>query len=99
MEPLFLRTRRLERLGRLQKDHAPALTRGVKHGKDLFSGGCYVENYPMRTLCVITMALAAGAIRLQAQNSKRLDVENLFPNVAGGVTLVDPNDAGIPPGV
>jgi hypothetical protein len=53
----------------------------------------------MRTLCVITLALAAGAIELQAQNSKLIDVENLFPNVAGGVTLVDPNDAGIPAGV
>ena len=52
----------------------------------------------MRTMLITALALGAGAITLQAQDSLHIDVDNLFPNVGTGILLVDPNDFGVPPG-
>ena len=50
----------------------------------------------MRALIIATISLAAG---LHAQDSRRIDVKNLFPNVGTMIVWADPNDAGVPSGV
>src|SRR5215471_8613536 len=52
----------------------------------------------MRTL-IIALALGAGATTLSAQAVRHIDVENLFPSVGSAVIWVEPNGAGVPPGV
>src|SRR5262249_26078927 len=36
---------------------------------------------------------------LSAQAVRHIDVENLFPSVGSAIIWVEPNDAGVPPGV
>jgi hypothetical protein len=54
----------------------------------------------MRTL-IFTAAVMLGAasIDARAEDSRHIDVENLFPNVGATIVFVDPNDVGFPPGV
>src|SRR5215467_3694357 len=53
----------------------------------------------MRTMLITALALGAGAITLQAQDSLHIDVDNLFPNVGTGILVVDPNPFGVPEGI
>src|SRR5215831_7215087 len=53
----------------------------------------------MRTMLITALALWAGAITLQAQDSLHIDTDILFPNVGTGIVLIDPNDFGVPPGL
>jgi hypothetical protein len=52
----------------------------------------------MRTL-IIALALGARASTLSAQAVRHIDVENLFPSVGTAIIWVEPNGAGVPPGV
>jgi hypothetical protein len=52
----------------------------------------------MRAL-IIALALGAGATTISAQAVRHIDVENLFPSVGSAIIWVEPNDAGVPPGV
>ena len=49
----------------------------------------------MRTLFVVMLALPGP----MAAQERRIDVENLFPNVGATIVVADPNPAGVPPGV
>src|SRR5690242_11656428 len=53
----------------------------------------------MRTLLFIALALDTGAIAVRAQDLRHVDVQNLFPNVGAAIVWVEPNNAGVPPGV
>ena len=50
----------------------------------------------MRTLIIAAVTL--GTI-LYAQDSRHIDVKNLFPNVGTMIVWADPNDAGVPAGI
>jgi hypothetical protein len=52
----------------------------------------------MRTL-IIALVLAVDVATLSAQAVRHIDVENLFPNVGSAIIWVEPNNAGVPPGV
>jgi len=52
----------------------------------------------MRTL-IIALVLAADVGTLSAQVVRHIDVENLFPSVGSAIVWVEPNNAGVPPGV
>ena len=51
----------------------------------------------MRTLFLAVLTLGPGAIACAQE--RQIDAENLFPNVGATIVFVDPNPAGIPPGV
>jgi hypothetical protein len=53
----------------------------------------------MRNLLFTALALGAGALSVLAEDPRRIDVNNLFPSTGAYVIWVDPNNAGVPPGI
>jgi V8-like Glu-specific endopeptidase len=53
----------------------------------------------MRNVLLTGFTVSALSLDLQAQLTRHIDVKNLFPNAGVAVLSIDPNQAGVPPGV